>query len=140
MTDWEKLKNEYIHANISARELAAKHGVNANTLMSRASRGKWDAERKAVRAEFERICAQKTMEASAEAEADRLATLVRIGAKAARFLEERLDTLMTCGAKAYEVKAIMETVKIIREVYDSGPRTSEDDPLLAYLERLENDG
>ena len=73
-TDWEKLKTEYIHANISARELAEKYGINANTLLSRARRGKWDAERKAVRAEYERICAQKTMEASAEAEADRYTT------------------------------------------------------------------
>lgn len=140
MTDWEKIKNEYIHANISARELAAKHGVNANTLMSRASRGKWDAQRKAARAEFERICAQKTMEASAEAEADRLATIVRIGVKAARFLEERLDTLMTCGAKAYEVKVIMETAKLILEVYENGSRTVEDATLNAYLERLRKDG
>lgn len=140
MTDWEKIKNEYIHANISARELAAKHGLNANTLMSRASRGKWDAQRKATRAEFERICAQKTMEASSEAEADRLSTIIRIGAKAARFLEERLDTLITCGAKAYEVKAIMETAKLILEVYENSSRTVEDDTLNAYLERLRKDG
>lgn len=70
-TDWEKLKTEYIHANISARELAEKYGINANTLLSRARRGKWDAERKAVRAEYERKCTQKAMEASTDAEADR---------------------------------------------------------------------
>lgn len=73
-TDWEKLKTEYIHANISARELAEKYGINANTLLSRARRGKWDAERKAVRAEYERKCTQKAMEASTDAEADRYTT------------------------------------------------------------------
>lgn len=41
MTDWEKIKTEYITTDISLRKLAEKHGVNFNTLRSHANRGDW---------------------------------------------------------------------------------------------------
>lgn len=138
--DWIKVKNEYISTGISTRKLAEKYGISASSVMKKAAAEKWASQRKEQKSRIEAELKRKTASSVAASEADRLSTLVRIGEKAARFLEGRLDVLIAVGAKSYEVKAIMETVKLIREVYDSGPRTSEDDPLLAYLERLKNDG
>ena len=138
--DWIKVKNEYISTGISTRKLAEKYGISASSVMKKASAEKWASQRKEQESRIEAELKRKTASSVAASEADRFSTLVRIGEKAARFLEGRLDVLIAVGAKSYEVKAIMETVKLIRDVYDSGPRTSEDDPLLAYLERLKNDG
>ena len=137
--DWLKIRNEYVGTEISTRKLAEKYGVSANTLQARAKREKWAFERAERCTQTARKCTQKSAEAVAAAEADRLSAAARIGAKASRFLEKRLDTLMECEAKAYEVKAIMETVRLIQDVYDRGPRQPEDDPLVSYLERLGKD-
>lgn len=138
--DWIKIKNEYISTGTTTRKLAEKYGVSASSVMKKAAAEKWLSQREEQKSRIEAELKKKTASYVAASEADRISTLVRIGEKAARFLEVRLDALISVGAKAYEVKAIMETVKLIREVYDSGPRTAEDDPLLAYLERLKNDG
>lgn len=138
--DWIKIKNEYISTGTTTRKLAEKYGVSASSVMKKAAAEKWLSQREKQKSRIEAELKKKTASSVAASEADRISTLVRIGEKAARFLEVRLDALISVGAKAYEVKAIMETVKLIREVYDSGPRTAEDDPLLAYLERLKNDG
>lgn len=137
--DWTKIRNEYINTDIGMRPLAEKYGVGANTLKSRATREKWAKARTKQCVQTAYKCVQKSAQAVAAAEADRLSAASRIGAKAARFLEKRLDTLMECEAKAYEVKAIMETVRLIQDVYDRGPRQPEDDPLVSYLERLGKD-
>ena len=140
MTDWEKIKYDYITGSDSYRMLAEKYGVSIDAIKRKAAAQGWTAERTKTTAEIHQNALAKVVERTSDLEADRVTTLMRIGEKAARFLEKRLDVLIAVGAKAYEVKAIMETVKLIREVYDSGPRTAEDDPLLAYLERLKNDG
>ena len=137
--DWLKIRNDYITLGLGAEEIARKYGVKASTVRSRAHRGKWADSTQQQRNTVATLCNEKSAQAVAAAEADRLSAASRIGAKAARFLEKRLDTLMECEAKAYEVKAIMETVRLIQDVYDRGPRQPEDDPLVSYLERLGKD-
>ena len=140
MTDWEKIKYDYIAGSDSYRMLAEKYGVSIDAIKRKAAAQRWTAERTKTTAEIHQNALAKVVERTSDLEADRVTTLMRIGEKAAQFLEGRLDVLIAVGAKSYEVKVIMETVKLIRDVYDSGPRTDEDDPLLAYLERLKNDG
>ena len=45
MTDWEKIKTEYISTEISQRKLAEKYGVSVNTLIKRANKEGWATER-----------------------------------------------------------------------------------------------
>lgn len=144
--DWLKIKNEYISTEISTRKLAEKYGVSANTLQARSKREKWASLRKKQCTQIAQKCTQKTAEAVSSAEADRIATLTRVGAKAAAFLEKRIDAISDSNNKAYEVKSIMESVKLIRDIYKTDEHRAgmarEDDPLTKSLreeaQRLEH--
>ena len=135
--DWTVIKNEYINSDISLRALANNHHLNKNTVTKRAKEENWLSERQKQRDKIGSILGQKTAEAVASAEAERATVLCSISTKAARFLDERLDNLIGSGAKAYEIKAIMETARIIRDM-DKDSAHAEDDPLMKYLEDMRN--
>ena len=140
MPDWLKIKNEYIATGAQFEQLAKKYKIPSATIRSRARREGWQAEMKRQSTITETMCNAMTAQVVAKAEADRIAILMRIGIKVAQFLEKRIDKLLDSNAKAYEAKAIMETVKLIHDVYDSGQKPTDDDPLRRYLERLDKDG
>ena len=131
--DWTAIRNEYITSSVSQRKLARKYGVSQASINRRSKAEKWDESRESFR--FKAI--QKATDAVAESEADRAVILSNISTKAAVFLDQRLDNLIGTGAKAYEIKAIMETVKIIREL-DKESAAPEDDPLIKYMEEMRN--
>jgi len=135
--DWTAIKAEYINSRISTRSLAQKHGVPYPTLRKRAEKENWVQERAQQERKTVAEVSQKTAEAVATAEAERATVLCSISTKAARFLDERLDNLIGSGAKAYEIKAIMETARIIRDM-DKDSAHAEDDPLMKYLEEMRN--
>lgn len=65
---WNEIRAEYISSDISLRQLAKKHGMNADTVMTRSKREKWNAER----FRYEHVLTAKVeekIEAKAEAEA-----------------------------------------------------------------------
>lgn len=70
--DWAKIRNEYINTDIGMRPLAEKYGVGANTLKSRATREKWAKARTKQCVQTAYKCVQKSAQAVATAEADRL--------------------------------------------------------------------
>lgn len=70
--DWTKIRNEYINTDIGMRPLAEKYGVGANTLKSRATREKWAKARTKQCVQTAYKCVQKSAQAVATAEADRL--------------------------------------------------------------------
>lgn len=134
--DWAAIQTDYA-AGSSYRTLAARYGVNKDTIMRRAQKEKWADTRKTYSDNLRTLSVQKTAEAVASAEAERAIVLSSISTKAARFLDERLDELIGSGAKAYEIKAIMETARIIRDM-DKDSTHADDDPLMKYLEEMRN--
>lgn len=138
MPDWVKIRNEYINGVGNAAELSRKYGVKSGTIRQRAKREGWAVASREQRHVVVALCNEKTAEAVAAAEADRIATLMRIGNKAADLLEKRLDKLAQSSNKAYEVKAIMETAKIIRDLYKADEIQGSDDPLKRYMEAMDN--
>lgn len=134
--DWLKIKNDYINGLGSAAELSKRYNVPAGTIRSRASRGGWQVEHERQRNTVAVMCNEKAAKAVAEAEADRISSLARINAKAISILEKRLDHIEEIDGRAYEVKAIMETVKIIRDLAKTDEKA--DDPLRDYMEAFKN--
>ena len=49
MTDWKKIKTEYIAGEMSQKDLAAAHGVAYSTLRDRANKEQWAAHREESR-------------------------------------------------------------------------------------------
>lgn len=120
MADWVAIRTEYLTTQISTRDLAQKHGVSYSTLRKRAEKEEWAQKR----AEHERktvaLVAQKTMDAVSDQQADRLTQLITGGQRSAELLLDRLDQMASSGKiKTYEVKAITEALKNIRDLYKS---------------------
>lgn len=84
--DWNKIRAEYIKGGISQRKLAEKHGVSINTLIKRASREKWNSQRKETYKKVTAKVQQKTANVSADSAT--LAASIRVK------LLERLDNLL----------------------------------------------
>lgn len=82
---------------------------------------------------------RKTAEAVADAYADRNAVLTAAGERAAQLLTARLEQIMEEGkVKSYEVKAIAEALKTIRDLYRTDIAPDDDDTLAKYLEAIDD--
>ena len=124
--DWAKIRNEYISTGISTRKLAEKYGISASSVMKRAAAEKWSQQRKKQGSKIEAKLKQKTASSVAASEADRLSAAARIRAKATQYLDKRMDTLLESGQKAYEVKVVMETLRLIADMEKSDAGAAED--------------
>lgn len=120
MTDWIKIRNDYINGNISYRKLAEKHNVSFSTLQTRAREEKWFEKRKVQHDKINEKIVQKTAEKLAEKEANRL---LRISAAADKLLEkielatQQLDLYLTKDKRRYTTKAIDPQTKQTIDVY-----------------------
>ena len=73
--DWIAVKNEYINGNDGYRKLAEKYGIPFGTLRARAQKEKWPKLREKQRHRIGTKTAQKTAEAIARQEANRVARI-----------------------------------------------------------------
>lgn len=73
--DWIAVKNEYINGNDGYRKLAEKYGIPFGTLRARAQKEKWPKLREKQRNRISTKTAQKTAEAIARQEANRVARI-----------------------------------------------------------------
>lgn len=62
MTDWKKVKNEYINGNISYEKLAEKHGIPYSTIKYHAHRERWGEKKREQAPKIEKMLAEKTAE------------------------------------------------------------------------------
>ena len=139
MADWVSIKTEYINTQIGFRGLAAKYGVSKNTIARKAKEEGWAEERDRQRDRIGALVGQKTAEAVSDAQADRITQLLSGGQKAACLLSSRLDQMADDGKiKTYEIKAITEALKNVRDLYKTGEFPTEDDPLIKYMEEMRN--
>lgn len=93
MTDWLKIRSEYINGNISYRKLAEKHGVSFSTLQEKASKEKWFDKKKAQQVKIEEKTRQKTAEKLAEKEANRLLRISNAADRLLQKIEEATEQL-----------------------------------------------
>lgn len=137
--DWNAIRNEYVTTQISLRDLAQKHGVSFATLRRRSEKEKWVDQRKEHEHEVSIKVAQKTAEAAVCAQVDRIAQLMDFSQTSAELLGTRLEQMKLTGKiKVYEIKAITEALKNVRDLYRTDERPSNDDPLVKYMEEMRN--
>lgn len=118
MADWVAIRMEYLTTQISTRDLAQKHGVSYSTLRKRAEKEQWTQKRAEQERKTAALVAQKTMEAVSDVQADRITQLITGGQRSAELLLGRLEQMAASGKiKTYEVKAITEAFKNIRDLY-----------------------
>ncbi len=93
MTDWIKIKNEYISTSISQRKLSEKHGVSFNTLKDKANREAWAKERKEQHNKIMERTQQKTVEKIAITESNRIAKILDTGDKLHEKINQSIEEL-----------------------------------------------
>ena len=135
--DWLKIKTEYVTTQISLRDLAKKHGVSFSTVSRRSDKENWVQLRKEHEKEVSTKVIQKAAEASSCTHADRIAQLMDFTQTSAELLGTRLEQMKHSGKiKTYEVKAITEALKNVRDLYRTDETAADDDPLVKYMEEM----
>jgi hypothetical protein len=77
VTDWPKLKQEYLKGGVSVAQLAEKHGLSYFTVKTRAERDSWGKKRKELAARIEARMVTTT--------------LTTVSARASRWAEEQWE-------------------------------------------------
>lgn len=90
-SDWLTIKNDYINGGGSYRKLAEKYGVSASTLMQRAAKEKWNAEKQVHQSRTEAKTKQKAEDKISDALSDEAASKAKIRAKLIRLVEKWVD-------------------------------------------------
>lgn len=139
ITDWIAIKTEYITTSASLRDLAAKNNLSKDAVARHCAKEHWVELREQYHNEVARSVTRKTAEAVADAYADRNAVLTAAGERSAQLLTARLEQIMEEGkVKSYEVKAIAEALKTIRDLYRTDIAPDDDDTLAKYLEAIDD--
>lgn len=120
------MKNRRLSVLNDARKLHANARKNQGWVHLSASLEKWAKTRIHQCTQTAYKCVQKSAQAVAAAEADRLSAAARIRAKATQYLDKRMDTLLESGQKAYEVKVVMETLRLIADMEKSDAGAAEE--------------
>lgn len=105
--DWAKIRGEYASGGGSYRALAQKHGVPLGTLKRRAAAEKWrEGTSRGGRAP----------DAPFPSAGGQGGPLPRVVAKAARYLDLRMDALAQGEGNTGEVRLIVATAKMLAEI------------------------
>lgn len=114
--NWKKIKAEFIRGGISQQKLADKYGVHRSTLQGRMQREGWQQ----LREEASAKTGQKLVEKTADKEAELLAELSTMQAKAAKTLYQKLlDSIMKYPDGA-GTRTVRETVDVKEVKMDDG--------------------
>ena len=124
---WEKIRNEYITADISYRKLSEKYGVSFGSIRDAAKKEQWVKERADYRKSLHEKTIEKAKQANANAEAKRLERIGAITDKLLDKLEKAVDqldvTLFFNTEKARKTSTDEEGAAISQEVTEQIPVT-----------------
>jgi hypothetical protein len=110
VTDWKKIKTEYITTNTSYRKLAQKYGVNSTTLAKKAGAEGWVEKRK----QFASKTQAKTLEKISQQEASRAAKIGTVADKLLQQIEAMVDRDEPLDEKA--IRSLTAAVKDLKEI------------------------
>lgn len=111
MTDWSKIKSEYIRGGISYRNLAKKHGVSLSSLTRRSCKEKWAD----LREQKENIASTKIVESEAIKDARRVDKMQTV----ADMLLDKINKIVDDGSMIKElrdIKTITASLKDLKEI------------------------
>ena len=127
MTDWIKIKNEYINSDISQRKLAEKHGISFSAIRRRAEKENWVADKESQRIKVSTKVAQKTAEKISDIESDRMAKIMTLADDAMDILQTALkQTTSTKKVETYRLRQIVQSIKDLKDIVKIDPRDNFD--------------
>ena len=131
MTDWKKLRNEYINGNISYREMAEKYGVSYSAVKYHAQQEHWGEKKRKQAPKLEKMLAEKTAEKITEQTANdyvnRQERIFKLSDKLTEKIElaiSQLDVFLTEDGQMHQtgyvdtqkLRQIVSSLKDIKEL------------------------
>lgn len=131
MTDWKKLRNEYINGSISYREMAEKYDVSYSAVKYHAHQEHWGEKKRKQAPKLEKMLAEKTAEKITEQTANdyvnRRERIFRLSDKLTEKIElaiSQLDVFLTEDGQMHQtgyvdtqkLRQIVSSLKDIKEL------------------------
>lgn len=131
MTDWKKLRNEYINGNISYREMAEKYDVSYSAVKYHAQQEHWGEKKRKQAPKLEKMLAEKTAEKITEQTANdyvnRQKRIFKLSDKLTEKIEQaisQLDVFLTEDGEMHQtgyvdtqkLRQIVSSLKDIKEL------------------------
>lgn len=137
MTDWVKIRAEYVSTNIGYRPLAKKYGISFSTLEKKARKENWQEQRIKQRDTIETKVLQKTAETVAYETVDYVGQLGRISTSIADALEQTIAKDIANGKMTiYKLKPAAETLRMLKDMQKEDKAGSDSDLLKKARELL----
>ena len=109
MTDWKRMKAEYIAGDTSYRELAAKYGVPFGTLRKVAAREQWAQKRAQARTKADTILINKV----GAAEGKKASDIIDVADK---LLDKITELIETAPLESQAIRQLTSALKDLREI------------------------
>lgn len=109
MTDWKKMKAEYIAGDISYRELAKKYCVPFGTLRKVAAREQWAQKRAQARAKADTILIDKV----GAAEGKKASDIIDVADK---LLDKITELIESAPLESQAIRQLTSALKDLREI------------------------
>lgn len=111
-TDWTKLRLDYIHGNMTLRELAEKNNIKAAGVMRRAANEGWDSDRKQESAKVSKVA----NEALSDTRANELSKFNEDDLKVARAIRGKAAAMLNTALSAQELSALARSFDIAQKI------------------------
>jgi uncharacterized protein YjcR len=111
-TDWTKLRLEYIHGNMTLRELADTHGIKSAGVMRRAANEGWDASRKQESAKVSKVA----NEVLTDTRATELSKFNDDDLRVARAIRGKAATMLNNAQSAQEISSLARAFDIAQKI------------------------
>ena len=136
--NWQKVKAEYVAGSISQRKLAQKYKIPFSTLQSRAKRGKWGEEKKAVAVEITQNAIKKTSDA-VENNAVLVAEIKRKGLETLNRLLDQFNELNCTEHRditktSVDIKRLKDITAAFKDLTDDMPKESNAEPVRIVID------
>lgn len=138
MTDWLKIKNEYINTDTSYRKLAEKHSIPFSTIRDRATKEKWFSERNKIRNMVATETVQKTAEKIIEKEVNRIDRLLTASDKLLSKIEEATEQLnnhLITNKTKTKVVEYSEEASIMKPIKETIEETEDKQFIIGDIDR-----
>lgn len=111
-TDWTKLRLDYIHGNMTLRELAEQNNIKSAGVMRRAANEGWDADRKQESAKVSKVA----NEALSDTRASELSKFNEDDLKVARAIRGKAAAMLNTAQSAQELSALARSFDIAQKI------------------------
>jgi hypothetical protein len=137
MTDWAKIKKEYISGNVSQQALCKKYGISTTQIADKSKKENWVKQREAYR-DAKTV---REIQATADKEIDRYKRMLSVTDKLLQKIEEQIDNLegeLTPSVYKQYTSAIKD-IKEIQSIKSEADRKEQEARIQKLLKDAESE-